>query len=208
MAIKLPQQSFVYSRSPCFTQKTIRIHFFCKGGSEVRSLPCDFRNPRKRCCTRHVLSEYDKHSNSWRLVGFRARNSFSYEVSRIGHRALFASADDGVTVNGTPQKSSSSDVEEMRIKLHQSLEGEDYNDGLIQSLHDASRVFELAIREQSSLSKIFWFSTNWFGVDRNAWVKALSYQVLPCYTLCQFIYYMDATNMLITFWLFVNASCI
>ncbi|XP_043696580.1 uncharacterized protein LOC122647188 [Telopea speciosissima] len=125
---------------------------------------------------RHVLFGYDKHSNSWRLVGFRARNSFSYEVSRVGHCALFASVDDGVTVNGTPQKSSSSDVEEMRIKLRQSLEGEDYNDGLIQSLHDAPRVFELAIREQSSLSKIFWFSTDWFGVDRNAWVKALSYQ--------------------------------
>ncbi|XP_042512406.1 uncharacterized protein LOC122087374 isoform X2 [Macadamia integrifolia] len=176
MAIKLPQQSFIYSSSPCFTQKPIRIHFFYKGSSEVSSLPCDVCNPRKRRRMRHVLSKYDKHSNSWRWVSFRERNSFSYEASRIGHHVLFASTDDGVTVNGTPQTGSSSDVEEMRVKLRQSLEGEDYNDGLIQSLHDASRVFELAIREQSSLSKIFWFSTNWLGVDRNAWMKALSYQ--------------------------------
>ncbi|KAJ4970431.1 hypothetical protein NE237_003530 [Protea cynaroides] len=176
MAIELTQQSFIYSSSPCFPQKPIRIHFFCQGSSEVTSQLCHFRNPRKRLRMRHVLSEYDKRTNSWRLMGSRARHSSSYEARKTSHHALFSSGDDGVTVNGTPQTSTSSDVEEMRVKLLQSLEGEDYNNGLSQSLHDAARVFELAIREQSSLSKISWFSTNWFGVNRNAWVKALSYQ--------------------------------
>lgn len=91
----------------------------------------------------------------------------------------FASADDGVTVNGTPQASTSSDVEEMRVKLDQSLHEEEYSDGLVQFLHDAARVFELAIKEQGSFSGLSWFATAWLGVDRNAWVKTLSYQVLP-----------------------------
>lgn len=88
-----------------------------------------------------------------------------------------ASAEDGVTVNGSPQTSTGTDVDERRIKLNQSLQDEDYSNGLVQSLHDAARVFELAIKEQGSLSKLSWFSTAWLGVDRNAWVKTLSYQV-------------------------------
>lgn len=93
------------------------------------------------------------------------------------HLLPFASADDGVTVNGSPQPSSGSDVEEMRVKFDQSLQTEDYNTGLVQTLHDAARLFELAIKEKISLSKISWFSTAWLGVDKNSWIKALSYQV-------------------------------
>ncbi|XP_024985590.1 uncharacterized protein LOC112521126 isoform X2 [Cynara cardunculus var. scolymus] len=88
----------------------------------------------------------------------------------------FASTDDGVTVNGNPQTSTSGEVEEMRVKLDQSLQNEEYNSALIQSLHDAARVYELAIKEQCSASKLSWFSTAWLGIDQNAWVKALSYQ--------------------------------
>lgn len=88
-----------------------------------------------------------------------------------------ASADDSMTVNGSPQARTGSNVEEMRFKLNQSLQGEDYNTGLVQSLHDSARVFELAIKQQKSFSKISWFSTLWLGVDKAAWVKALSYQV-------------------------------
>ncbi|KAL4584717.1 hypothetical protein LXL04_009325 [Taraxacum kok-saghyz] len=87
-----------------------------------------------------------------------------------------ASADDGVTVNGNPQASTSGDVEEMRVKLDQSLQNEEYNSALIQSLHDAARVYEPAIKEKISSSKLSWFSTAWLGIDQNAWVKALSYQ--------------------------------
>ena len=94
----------------------------------------------------------------------------------MGCLVPLASADDGVTVNGTPQASTSSDVEEMRLKLNRSLNTD--TDGLVQFLHESARVFELAIKEQSPFSKLAWFSTAWLGVDRNAWVKALSYQVL------------------------------
>ncbi|KAK1352952.1 hypothetical protein POM88_052790 [Heracleum sosnowskyi] len=65
-----------------------------------------------------------------------------------------------------------------------SSQGEDYNAGLVQTLHDAARVFELAIKEKSSKSKTSWFSTAWLGVDRNSWVKALSYQA-SVYSLLQ-----------------------
>ncbi|KAK1263825.1 hypothetical protein QJS04_geneDACA008566 [Acorus gramineus] len=75
-----------------------------------------------------------------------------------------------------PQASSSSELEEMRTKLDQSLQGEDLNGALIQSLHDAARAIELAIREHGSSSRIYWFSSAWLGVDKNAWVKTLSYQ--------------------------------
>jgi hypothetical protein len=97
----------------------------------------------------------------------------------MGHLRPFASGDEGVTVNGIPQVSTSGDVEGMRVKLNQSLQGEDYSDGLVQSLHEAARIFELAIKEQGSLSKISWFSTAWLGIDTNAWLKTVSYQVLP-----------------------------
>lgn len=88
----------------------------------------------------------------------------------------FSTAEDGITVNGTPQATSSSDVEEVREKLNWSLNNE--SDSLVQFLHELARVFELAIKEQNSFSKFPWFATTWLGVDRNAWVKSLSYQVL------------------------------
>ncbi|GFP97208.1 hypothetical protein PHJA_001864900 [Phtheirospermum japonicum] len=97
-------------------------------------------------------------------------------LKRINHLLPLASSDDGVTVNSKPQSRTSNDIGEIRYKLDQSLQDEDYNTGLVQLLHDAARVFELAIKEQNSLSKISWFSTAWLGVDKNAWAKALSYQ--------------------------------
>lgn len=89
----------------------------------------------------------------------------------------FASADDNLTVNGSSQPSTSSDAENLTLKSNRSLQGEGYNTGLVQTLHDASRLFELAIKQKSSESKTSWFSTAWLGVDRNSWLKALSYQV-------------------------------
>ncbi|KAK9289338.1 hypothetical protein L1049_007493 [Liquidambar formosana] len=108
---------------------------------------------------RHALLWDGNHSRSVQLVEFRRHGSTFRKSRRMGHFFLFASADDGVTVNGSPQASTSGEVEEMRVKLNQSLQGEDYSYGLVQSLHDAARVFELAIKEQSMLSKVSWFST-------------------------------------------------
>ncbi|RRT63955.1 hypothetical protein B296_00042260 [Ensete ventricosum] len=87
-----------------------------------------------------------------------------------------ASTDDSVVVNGTPQATSNSEVGEMSIKLDEYLQGDDLSSGLVQSIHDASRAVELAIQEHSSLSKSSWFSKAWLGVDKNAWIKRLSYQ--------------------------------
>ncbi|GAB2268522.1 hypothetical protein Dimus_003478 [Dionaea muscipula] len=44
------------------------------------------------------------------------------------------------------------DVEAMRIKLDPSLQNEDFNNGLVQALHDAAQVFELSIKEQRSMT--------------------------------------------------------
>jgi hypothetical protein len=89
----------------------------------------------------------------------------------------FATSDDGMTVNGTPQADTSANLEKMRVKLNSSLEDENFYDGLVQALYDAARVYELAIKEHKSHSRVSWFSTAWIGVDQTAWVKALSCQV-------------------------------
>jgi hypothetical protein len=88
-----------------------------------------------------------------------------------------ASSDDGLTVNGATQASSSSEVEKMRIKLDQVLENDDLSNGIVQSIYDAARAIELAFLEHSSVPKSSWFSQTWLGADQFAWIKSLSYQV-------------------------------
>lgn len=116
------------------------------------------------------------------LVGYRKYSMTSCRPRRKVKSLLFASSDDGVTVNEDSQDSSSSnatDLEKIRVTLNRPLvNDEDFCDGLLQSLYDAARVFELEIKEQNSLSRLPWFSTNWFGVDRIAWEKTLAYQVI------------------------------
>ncbi|KAF8397942.1 hypothetical protein HHK36_016868 [Tetracentron sinense] len=184
MAIKLQNQSFISSSSsnPYLSCKPIRTHFFRKEAADLNHLLCVSGNPSQNCRVRHALSGYNRYNR--RLVELRKYCPTFCKARRMGHLFPLASADDGVTVNGTPQASTSCDVEEMRVKLNQSLQTEEYNNGLVQSLHDAARVFELAIKEQSAISKTSWFSTAWLGVDKNAWVKALSYQA-AVYSLLQ-----------------------
>lgn len=123
------------------------------------------------------MLENGNYGRNNQLVSYRKNFANFCKSRRIERLVTHASSDDGVTVNGSPQASTSSDVKEMRVKLNQSLQGKDYNDGLVQSLHEAARVFELAIKEQGSLSKLSWLSTAWLGIDKNAWIKILSYQV-------------------------------
>lgn len=132
---------------------------------------------KKRCRIRLSLREQNDFSLCCRFPGSKKQYVNLFK-SRIRKRPLpsLASADDGVTVNGSPCASTSSDVQNISVKLDQSFEGEDYSSGLVQSLHDAARVLELAIGEKI-LSKLSWFSTAWLGVDKNAWIKVLSYQV-------------------------------
>ncbi|XVF07601.1 hypothetical protein REPUB_Repub06bG0153400 [Reevesia pubescens] len=180
MSIKLHHHSIVSSRSsnPWLSRNSFGTHVSCKRMANLDYLLTNWGNLRKRCLIRQTSS--DNHM----LVCYRKHFSAFRKSRRMGLCFPLASAEDGVTVNGSPQTGTSTDVDEIRVKLNQSLQGEDYSNGLVQSLHDAARVFELAIKEQGSLSKLSWFSTAWLGVDRNSWVKILSYQA-AVYSLLQ-----------------------
>ncbi|CAL9100135.1 unnamed protein product [Musa textilis] len=130
----------------------------------------------KKRFLRHVLSEYSKTNPTCRWLEIKKIHSPIYQARRMTQSIALASTDDSVVVNGTPQATSNSEVEEMRIKLDEYLQGDDLSSGLVQSIHDASRAVELAFQEHSSLSKSSWFSKAWLGVDKNAWIKRLSYQ--------------------------------
>jgi len=121
-------------------------------------------------------TEYENQNSSYSYWYSRARklHLFSHKSKRAENLFPFASADD-VTVDESFEVGN--DVEARRIRLDQALQNEDYNGGLVQSLYDTARVFELSIKERTSLSKFPWFSAAWLGVDKNAWIKTLSYQV-------------------------------
>ncbi|XP_062002895.1 uncharacterized protein LOC133720547 [Rosa rugosa] len=165
------------SSNPWHSRKPARIHYSC-------NKEFYWGHSRKRWLIRLALLEHsDSYSLKLRMVGHKNCYLSSQRGRRSGNLFPRTSADDGVTVNGSPLASTSRDVEEMKVKLNQSLHGEDSSDGLVQFLHEAARVFELAIKEQGSFSKLSWFSTAWLNVD-NTWVKTLSYQA-SVYSLLQ-----------------------
>lgn len=165
------------SSSPWLSIKPTRAYFFNKKIVSWDHLIANHFYARKKGRVRISHLGDGKFSLSCRLSDLRKPSSSFRKLRRINHFLPLASADDGVTVNGSSQARTNNDVEDMRYKLDQSLQDEDYNTGLVQLLHDAARVFELAMKEQGSLSKTSWFSTAWLGVDKNAWIKELSYQV-------------------------------
>ncbi|KAL5060312.1 hypothetical protein RYX36_031916 [Vicia faba] len=122
------------------------------------------------------------------LVGYRKYSLISCRPRRKVKELLFAASDDGVTVNEDSRDSGGSnatDLEKIKVKLNRPMvNDENFCEGLLQSLYDAARIFELEIKEQNSLSKLPWFSINWFGVDRVEWEKTLSYQA-AVYSLLQ-----------------------
>nr|GMC84408.1 uncharacterized protein LOC109149932 isoform X2 [Ipomoea batatas] len=156
MSLKLHHQSFASSR--CFARKTVRVR--------VSLLQMEYID------ISHILPDFRKHC-------IKIRKS-----RKIKHLLPFASAEDGVTVNQSSKACTSTEIEEMRMKLDLSLQSEDNSSGLLQSIHDAARLFELGIKQQGSLSSMSWFSTAWLGVDNTAWVKVLSYQA-SVYSLLQ-----------------------
>lgn len=95
------------------------------------------------------------------------------------HIIPLASDDDGnrASVNGAQQVGSRSNIDEIRLKLNKALHSEDISNGLVQSIHDAARSIELAFIEHSKSSKSSWFPKTWLGVENNAWIRSLSYQV-------------------------------
>ncbi|XP_064985204.1 uncharacterized protein LOC135583914 isoform X1 [Musa acuminata AAA Group] len=149
--------------------------FLCQGMADRNQhiFYCWFSKKR---FSRHVRSEYGKANPTCGWLEIKTIHSPIYQARRMTQSIALASTDDSVVVNGTPQATSNSEVEEMRIKLDEYLQGDDLSSGLVQSIHDASRAVELAIQEHSSLSKSSWFSKAWLGVDKNAWIKRLSYQ--------------------------------
>ncbi|XP_004513581.1 uncharacterized protein [Cicer arietinum] len=149
--------------SSCVGRKVSDLHcvLFSKWGSS-----------RKGCLIRHDLLT----SNGHGLVDCRKYYLTFSKPCRNLRMFPFATSDDGMTVNGSPQADTSANLEKMRMKLNSSLEDENFYDGLVQALYDAARVFELAIKEHKSYSRVSWFSTAWVGVDQTAWVKALSCQ--------------------------------
>ena len=101
---------------------------------------------------------------------------------------LLASAEEGVAVNGSPQSGgSNSAFGEARAKLTGSLQEESYCNGLIQSLHDAARTLEFAVKEKITPPRFSWFSATWLGADRYAWLKNLSYQVCAFLLHCHIL---------------------
>eukprot|EP01018_Ginkgo_biloba_P012128 Gb_31732 [translate_table: standard] len=113
--------------------------------------------------------------------GFLKFENSSSPLCKVKHTSLhsivpLAASEDGITVNSSSYTNSDGDLEEMRLKLNQSFQGEDASNDLVQSLHDAARVFEMAMEQQSSLIQGLWFAKAWLGIDKNAWVKTLSYQ--------------------------------
>ncbi|KAJ8479193.1 hypothetical protein OPV22_022920 [Ensete ventricosum] len=151
-------------------------NFLCQGMADRNQHIFYCRFFSKKRFLRHVRSEYSKANPTCGWLDIEKYHSPIYQARRMTQSVALASTDDSVVVNGTPQATSNSEVGEMSIKLDEYLQGDDLSSGLVQSIHDASRAVELAIQEHSSLSKSSWFSKAWLGVDKNAWIKRLSYQ--------------------------------
>ncbi|XP_009372535.2 uncharacterized protein LOC103961683 isoform X1 [Pyrus x bretschneideri] len=187
MATKLYHNGFLSpsSSNPWNLLKLARIHDSCNKVVDLDHLLSNWAYSKRRCLIRFSVLEHSNcYSLNLRAEGNRKHCLHSLKSRRMDSLVPLASADDGVTVNGSPQASTSRDVEEIKVKLNQSFQGEDSSDGLVQFLHEAARVFELAMKEQGSLSTSSWFSTAWLSVDRNAWLKTLSYQA-SVYSLLQ-----------------------
>ncbi|XP_051150391.1 uncharacterized protein LOC127264873 [Andrographis paniculata] len=177
MSLQARHQSLVSSSSSSLSSpvKSVKASHFSRkivGLDNLIIYPC---NRRKKFHIR--LTHVDNGKFSLSRLSYLRRQSINFRKSRMVDSFLsLSSSDDGMAVNASHQARTQEDVDEIRYKLNQSLQDGDCNTRLVQLLHDAARVFELEIKQQSSLSKKSWFSKNWLGVDKHAWVKPLSYQ--------------------------------
>ncbi|XP_062195536.1 uncharacterized protein LOC133898805 isoform X2 [Phragmites australis] len=159
-------------------EKVYGFRFVCRSVVDLRSQKFHPRVSKRKCYLRNSPSECDKIIHSARWLEFRRQKGTIQRTRRIVHIIPLASDDDGnsVSVNGVPQVGSTSDMEEVRLKLDKALQTEDISSGLVQSIHDAARSIELAFLDHSNSSKSSWFPQTWLGVENNAWIKSLSYQ--------------------------------
>ncbi|CAI9097669.1 OLC1v1034138C2 [Oldenlandia corymbosa var. corymbosa] len=178
MSLKLPHQKLVSAScpDPWLSIKPTRIYAVSSKVVGLNHLRLHQRYGKKRHRLRLSLLDDCNLSFSCGISNCKKPSVIFCKFRRNKFLIPRASADEGVTVNGSPRASTSSEGGGMRVKLDEPLQAEDNSIGLVQLLYDAARVFELALREQSSLSKISWFSTAWIGVDKTAWIKELSYQ--------------------------------
>lgn len=122
------------SSNPCLSRMSIGTFISCRKVVELDYISNFSGNSSRRLFVTYDVLESKK-------VGW-------YRPQRRMQPFLRASSDDGVAVNGTSQSRASDDVEEMRAKLSGSLQDEYNCDELIQSLHDAARSFELALKKK------------------------------------------------------------
>ncbi|XP_068662982.1 uncharacterized protein [Aristolochia californica] len=175
MAVKLQQQNFFSTSLSSSHSSRKGIPFFWREVVDLNHIQCQYHKTKQKASLRQSWSSSVSLNLSCSWVEYKMCFPPLRKSRRMTRFSPLASADDSIAVNGT-QTSSNNDLEELRVKLDQSLQGEDTSNGLIQSLHDAARVFELAVKKQTSFLKMSWFSKAWLGVDRNAWLKKLSYQ--------------------------------
>lgn len=166
------------------SKKAVRFNFVCRDVVHLNQHLPNRYILKKTCYLRRVSSQYEKLTLSFRGLELKEHWTPFRGARRMVYFTPFASSDDGLAVNGTPQTSTNSDMDEMRVKLSQSLQADNVSCGLVQSIHDAARTIELAILEHSSSSKASWLPKTWLGVDKNAWIKTLSYQA-AVYSLLQ-----------------------
>ncbi|CAD6264426.1 unnamed protein product [Miscanthus lutarioriparius] len=159
-------------------EKVYGFRFVCRSIVDVKSYKFHSRISKRKCYLRNSPSECDRTIHSARWLEFRRHKGLFQRTRRMVHIIPLASDDDGnhVSVNGAPQVGSTSNIDEIRLKLNKALQSEDISNGLVQSVHDAARSIELAFIEHSKSSKSSWFPKTWLGVENNAWIKSLSYQ--------------------------------
>ena len=58
---------------------------------------------------------------------------------------------------------------------HQQQQGQG-GQSLVHALHEAATVFQFAMEEQEALTRGPWFAQKWLGIDKNAWMRGLTYQ--------------------------------
>ncbi|CAN8259733.1 unnamed protein product [Cochlearia groenlandica] len=160
MAVKLQRPALLSSSSssnPCLSQISVITFVSCKKTISLDCLSNCWRNPRNQ---------------------FLVRYGHDKKISRrLVQPFLMASPEDGgVVVNGSPSSKSSSDLGLVKYGSH--------CDGLVQSLHDAARTIELAVRDNIAPSRFSWVPSTWLGADKNSWARTLSYQA-SLYSLLQ-----------------------
>uniref|UniRef100_A0A0E0AWR0 Uncharacterized protein n=1 Tax=Oryza glumipatula TaxID=40148 RepID=A0A0E0AWR0_9ORYZ len=167
------------STSKIYTlEKVYGFRLVCRSVVDLRSQKFHTRVYKRKSYFRSSASECEKIIHSARWLEFRRQRVAFQRTRRTIHLIPLASQDDssGLSVNGSPQVDSASEMDDIRVKLVKALQSEDISTGLVQSIHDAARSIELAFLDHSKSSKNSWFPKEWLGVDNNEWIKPLSYQ--------------------------------